>query len=598
MQLVIAEKPSVARNIAKVLHATNVKDGYLEGKEYLVSWCIGHLIELASADQYRDDWKAWKYETLPMIPENWKYQIKESTKGQFRVLKELLHRADITEVICATDAGREGELIFRLVYNQAECKLPFKRLWISSMEEKAILEGFQQLKDGHEYDDLYYSAVARSEADWLVGINATRLFTVLYHHRLIVGRVQTPTLAMLVEREKSIENFQKEKYYLVHLLMDGLDAVSNRIKEKSAAVQMMEDMKDETAQILSVKKEKKKVQPPKLYDLTTLQREANRLLGFTAQQTLDYTQSLYEYMDIRDLLNCDYGEFNDYNYYLADSLSPDEAVDFYSNRIKNLKNWLETDGKDQFSEKEKSYLIRAYEKMKTPLYYDYQAGWKNLFQYSPSIIMILTLVLGFLCAGIFSGEFQLKANAVFYSSYYGRNKAVWAKVKAGAIIITAIYWAVMLLYTMLVLGILGVDGANCPIQSSMSGWKSIYNITNAQEYILIVLGGYLGCLFMQSLTMLVSAKTNSSVIAVIVPFILIFLPSFLSGTSLPLLNKILGLLPDQMLQMNQVVKFFNLYEIGGKVFCAVPILIISYSILLLLIVPVIYFIYRRKEVYS
>ena len=252
------------------------------------------MIELASADQYRDDWKAWKYETLPMIPENWKYQIKESTKGQFRVLKELLHRADITEVICATDAGREGELIFRLVYNQAECKLPFKRLWISSMEEKAILEGFQQLKDGHEYDDLYYSAVARSEADWLVGINATRLFTVLYHHRLIVGRVQTPTLAMLVEREKSIENFQKEKYYLVHLLMDGLDAVSNRIKEKSAAVQMMEDMKDETAQILSVKKEKKKVQPPKLYDLTTLQREANRLLGFTAQQTLDYTQSLYE----------------------------------------------------------------------------------------------------------------------------------------------------------------------------------------------------------------------------------------------------------------------------------------------------------------
>ncbi|MEO2656076.1 ABC transporter permease, partial [Blautia wexlerae] len=304
------------------------------------------------------------------------------------------------------------------------------------------------------------------------------------------------------------------------------------------------------------------------------------------------------FMDIRDLLNCDYGEFNDYNYYLADSLSPDEAVDFYSNRIKNLKNWLETDGKDQFSEKEKSYLIRAYEKMKTPLYYDYQAGWKNLFQYSPSIIMILTLVLGFLCAGIFSGEFQLKANAVFYSSYYGRNKAVWAKVKAGAIIITAIYWAVMLLYTMLVLGILGVDGANCPIQSSMSGWKSIYNITNAQEYILIVLGGYLGCLFMQSLTMLVSAKTNSSVIAVIVPFILIFLPSFLSGTSLPLLNKILGLLPDQMLQMNQVVKFFNLYEIGGKVFCAVPILIISYSILLLLIVPVIYFIYRRKEVYN
>lgn len=229
--------------------------------------------------------------------------------------------------------------------------------------------------------------------------------------------------------------------------------------------------------------------------------------------------------------------------------------------------------------------------MKTPLYYDYQAGWKNLFQYSPSIIMILTLVLGFLCAGIFSGEFQLKANAVFYSSYYGRNKAVWAKVKAGAIIITAIYWAVMLLYTMLVLGIV-------PYSLVWVGGRVFIISRMLREYILIVLGGYLGCLFMQSLTMLVSAKTNSSVIAVIVPFILIFLPSFLSGTSLPLLNKILGLLPDQMLQMNQVVKFFNLYEIGGKVFCAVPILIISYSILLLLIVPVIYFIYRRKEVYN
>ena len=206
MQLVIAEKPSVARNIAKVLHATNVKDGYLEGKEYLVSWCIGHLIELASADQYRDDWKAWRYETLPMIPENWKYQIKKSTKGQFRVLKELLHRADVTEIICATDAGREGELIFRLVYNQAECKLPFKRLWISSMEEKAILEGFQQMKDGHEYDNLYYSAVARSEADWLVGINATRLFTVLYHHleRMFSKPVICSKAKRPVQRKRSI----------------------------------------------------------------------------------------------------------------------------------------------------------------------------------------------------------------------------------------------------------------------------------------------------------------------------------------------------------------------------------------------------------
>ena len=294
MQLVIAEKPSVARNIAKILRATEVRKGYLEGNGYLVSWCIGHLIELSSADQYREDWKAWKYEILPMIPDQWKYQIKQNTKEQYKILKELFHRTDISEVICATDAGREGELIFRLVYNQAECKLPFKRLWISSMEEKVIAEGFQRLKDGHEYDNLYYSAEARSKADWIVGINATRLFTVLYHHRLIVGRVQTPTLAMLVERERLIEDFQKEKYYLVHILVDGLDAISGHLKDKNIAMQVMEDIQGQNAQIISVNKEKKEIQAPKLYDLTTLQREANRILGFTAQQTLDYTQSLYE----------------------------------------------------------------------------------------------------------------------------------------------------------------------------------------------------------------------------------------------------------------------------------------------------------------
>lgn len=303
------------------------------------------------------------------------------------------------------------------------------------------------------------------------------------------------------------------------------------------------------------------------------------------------------FMDIRNLLNYDYGSFDDYNYYLADSLSPDDAADFYSNRIKNLKEWLEEDGKGQFSEKEKNYLIRKYEALETPLYYDYQAGWKSLFQYAPSIIMIMTLVLGFLCAGIFFGEFQQKANAIFYSSYYGRNKAVWAKVKAGVIIITVIYWVVMLLYTTLVLGMLGADGANCPIQSAINGWKSIYNITNGQEYILIVFGGYLGCLFMLSLSMLISAKTNSAVIAVIVPFGLIFLPSFLSGTSLPLLNKVLGLLPDQMLQMNQVVKSFHLYEIFGRVFCAVPVLIILYAVLTVAAVLGIYLIYRKREVY-
>ena len=242
MELVIAEKPSVAQSIAAVLGATQRKDGYLEGNEYLVSWCVGHLVELAQPESYEEAWKKWSYESLPIIPQEWQHEVKSDTKAQYQILKKLMHDDRVDAVVCATDAGREGELIFRLTYNMAGCRKPMKRLWISSMEEKAILEGFQQLKDGHEYDDLYYSAVARSEADWLVGINATRLFTVMYHHRLIVGRVQTPTLAMLVEREKSIENFQKEKYYLVHLLMDGLDAVSNRIKEKSAAVQMMEDL--------------------------------------------------------------------------------------------------------------------------------------------------------------------------------------------------------------------------------------------------------------------------------------------------------------------------------------------------------------------
>ncbi len=314
------------------------------------------------------------------------------------------------------------------------------------------------------------------------------------------------------------------------------------------------------------------------------------------QNDMAYSQK-QGFMDIRDLLNYDYAGFSEYNYNLADSLSPDEAVDFYPNRIKNLKEWLEIDAKDQFSEKEKNYLIAKYEALETPFFYDYQAGWKSLFQYAPSVIMILTLVLSFFCAGIFSGEFQQKANAVFYSSYYGRNRAVWAKVKAGIIIITVIYWAVILLYTVLVLGILGADGANCPIQSSMNGWKSIYNITNGQEYILIVFGGYLGCLFMLSFTMLISAKTNSSVTAVTMPFVLIFLPSFLSGINLPFLNKVLGLLPDQMLQMNQVVKYFNLYEIFGRVFCAVPVLITLYSTLTLLIIPVIYLTYRKKEVY-
>lgn len=294
MQLVITEKPSVARAIAQVLHAGAQKEGYLEGNGYRVSWCIGHLVELASADAYRGEWKKWSYESLPIIPEKWQYQVKASTKEQYGRLKKLLRDPEISEVICATDAGREGELIFRLVYEQTGCTKPFKRLWISSMEESAILDGFAHLKDGREYDHLYESAVCRSVADWLVGINATRLFTVLYHHKLTVGRVQTPTLAMLVEREEKIAAFRKEPYYLAHLLCGGLDAVTERIKNKETAKEIERACQNRQAFVEFVTKEEKTVSPPKLYDLTTLQREANRLFGFTAQQTLDYTQALYE----------------------------------------------------------------------------------------------------------------------------------------------------------------------------------------------------------------------------------------------------------------------------------------------------------------
>ena len=303
------------------------------------------------------------------------------------------------------------------------------------------------------------------------------------------------------------------------------------------------------------------------------------------------------FMDIRDLLVYSYGGFNDYDYYLPDSLSPDQAADFYTNRVKGLEEWLNTEAKDQFSEKEKSYLIAKYEELETPLYYDYQAGWKSLFQYSPAAITIVTLVISFLCAGIFYGEFQQKSSPVFFASLYGRNRAVAAKVKGGLAVASLVYWGTVLLYTGLVLGILGADGAGCLIQSTQAGWKSIFQITNWQEYLLIVLGGYLGCLFTLLLTMLVSAKTNSSVVAVVVPFFLIFLPSFLASSSAAWLQRVLGLLPDQLLQINSVVRNFTLYEIGGRICSAMPLLMILYSFLSLVLVPVVYLTYRRKQVY-
>ena len=295
MQLVIAEKPSVAKSIADVLGALDRQDGYFEGGGYLVSWCVGHLIELAEPESYGDQWKKWTFESLPVNPEHWQYEIKEDTKEQYDVLYGLLHDSRVDEVVCATDAGREGELIFRLVYNMASCKKPMKRLWISSMEESAIREGVENLKPGSDYDHLYHSALCRQEADWLVGINGTRLFTVLYGGKVLkVGRVQTPTLAMLVEREAKIMNFKKEQYFMAHILCGGVDAVTERIDNKTEAENVAGACRNGQALVTSVEKEEKTVSPPKLYDLTTLQRDANRLFGFTAKQTLEYTQSLYE----------------------------------------------------------------------------------------------------------------------------------------------------------------------------------------------------------------------------------------------------------------------------------------------------------------
>ena len=294
IQLVIAEKPSVARSIAGVIGADQKRDGYMEGNGYLVSWCIGHLVSLADAGAYDERFKKWRYDDLPILPQEWQYIIPAEKKGQFAVLRSLMERPDVTGLVCATDAGREGELIFRFVYQMAGCKKPFKRLWISSMEDAAIREGFAHLKPGADYDDLYQSALCRAQADWLVGINATRLFSILYHKTLTVGRVQTPTLNMLVDREAKISNFKKEKYHVVHIAAGGMEAASDRFLNPDDADATKTACAGAQAVCVSVKREKKTEQPPRLYDLTTLQREANRLFGFTAKQTLDYAQQLYE----------------------------------------------------------------------------------------------------------------------------------------------------------------------------------------------------------------------------------------------------------------------------------------------------------------
>lgn len=294
MILVIAEKPSVAQSIAKVLGATSRKDGYLEGNNYIVSWCVGHLVGLADASSYDERYAKWRYDDLPIVPEEWLFEVPKDKAQQFKVLRDLMKDKRITELVCATDAGREGELIFRLVYNKAGCTKPFKRLWISSLEDAAIREGFNHLRDGSDYDKLYEAALSRSKADWIVGINGTRLFTTLYKKKLVVGRVQTPTLAMLVEREGKITTFHKEKYFNIHVEKDGLTADMEKIKTEDEAKTIAAACDKKQAVVSSVRKETKTVNPPKLYDLTTLQREANRYFSFTAQQTLDLVQSLYE----------------------------------------------------------------------------------------------------------------------------------------------------------------------------------------------------------------------------------------------------------------------------------------------------------------
>ena len=294
MILVVAEKPSVAQSIAKVLGATSRKDGYLEGNNYIVSWCVGHLVGLADASSYDERYAKWRYDDLPIVPEEWLFEVPKDKEQQFKVLRDLMKDKRVTELVCATDAGREGELIFRLVYNKAGCTKPFKRLWISSLEDAAIREGFNHLRDSSDYDKLYEAALSRSKADWIVGINGTRLFTTLYKKRLVVGRVQTPTLAMLVEREGKITTFHKEKYFNVHVQKDGLTADMEKIKTEDEANAIAAACDKKQAVVSSLKRETKTVNPPKLYDLTTLQREANRYYSFTAHQTLELVQSLYE----------------------------------------------------------------------------------------------------------------------------------------------------------------------------------------------------------------------------------------------------------------------------------------------------------------
>ena len=293
-RLVVCEKPSVARSIAAVLGARERGDGFLSGGGYLVSWCFGHLAELSDADAYDEKYGKWRMEDLPILPDSWQYTVARDKQKQMNTLRALMHREDVCEVINACDAGREGELIFRTAYNLNNCRKRVRRLWISSMEDAAILQGFENLRDGAEYDNLYASALCRSKADWLVGINATRLFSVMYHRTLNVGRVVSPTLALLVQREAEISAFQPETFYTVNLIFDTFSAVGEKYEDRAEAEAQAKKCNNDTATVTNVERKEKTEKAPALYDLTTLQRDANRLLGYTAQQSLDYLQSLYE----------------------------------------------------------------------------------------------------------------------------------------------------------------------------------------------------------------------------------------------------------------------------------------------------------------
>ena len=293
MKLVIAEKPSVAISIAKVIGANKKKDGYYEGNGYRVSWCVGHLIQMANPDAYDEKYAKWNMADLPIIPSDYKYEVAKATKKQFNILKKLMNDKEVDTVINACDAGREGESIFRLVYNQVNCKKKMKRLWISSMEDSAIKEGFDNLTDGKDYDNLFESAQARAIADWLVGMNISRLYSCLYQQNYSVGRVQTPTLAMIVKRDDEIANYQKEKYYTVELSTNGFSLSTDRIDDEVAAEQLLNLVGDKI-EITDVIQKEKITKPDLPFDLTTLQRECNKYFGYSAKQTLDYAQSLYE----------------------------------------------------------------------------------------------------------------------------------------------------------------------------------------------------------------------------------------------------------------------------------------------------------------